>query len=170
MIRTLLLLVAGTALAFGQASTAPNRTIVSVPVLPQNFAAAGAMYSPTSSPKITGWATYAHILDQPSATYFFSTEEVVPVTSVRPYTVQTSVRVGLGTLFKQFGSVRLWAVLDGGGTTVGTVTGGSAGGRTCLTAPLRGSAYSIIGCYGLLKSNIVPGTPKVLELGVGKSW
>lgn len=159
------------ALAFGQASTTPPATAsVNVVQLPDNFAAAGAMYNPSGSSKYTGWATYAHLIDRASGTYFFSTEDVIPVSLKRPYTVQTSVRVGVGTLMKQFGQVRLWGIVDGGGATTGTKSGGAAGGRSCLTVPIRKTAYSLLGCYGVVISNIVPGTPKVIELGIGKSW
>jgi len=170
MKKLLLLLVVMSALAFGQASTTPpTTTTLNVSVLPDNFVAMGAMYNPSGSARYTGWATYAHMLDRPSGTYFFTTEDVIPVTKTKPYTVQTSARVGIGTLMKQFGQIRLWAIVDGGGATTGIQSGGAAGGRTCLTFPVR-KAYSMLGCYGVVISNIVPGTPKVIELGFGKSW
>ena len=164
LLKLIVIVLMASALAFGQAS--PDVA----PVLPSNFAAAGAMYTPSATSRYTGWATYAHLLDQKSGTYFFTSEDVIPVINTKPYTLQTSARVGFGTLMKQFGQVRMWAIVDGGGATTGTQSGGAAGGRTCLTAPYRKTAYSFIGCYGILKSNIVPGTPKVIELGFGKSW
>lgn len=168
--RLLCMFVVVTALAFGQASTTPPAKTpdATINVLPNNFAAAGAMYNPSATSKYTGWVTYAHLLDQKSGTYFFSSEDVIPTKN--PAGIQTSARVGLGTLMKQFGQVRVWAVVDGGGATTGTQSGGAASGRSCVTAPFRKTAYSLIGCYGVVKSNVVPGTPKVIEFGVGKSW
>lgn len=167
--RLLLLFVVLSALAFGQASTTPPApTQQTVSILPQNFAAAGAMYNPSGSTKYTGWTTYAHLLDQKSGTYFFGSEDVIP--TKHPVGVQTSARVGIGTLMKQFGQVRLWGIVDGGGATTGTQSGGAASGRTCLTAPIGKTAYSVVGCYGVIISNVVPGSPKVIELGFGKSW
>jgi len=156
-------------MAFGQASTTPPTPVTeTVQILPDNFAGAGALYNPKGSSKYTGWATYAHILDQKSGTYFFTTEDVIPLKS--PVSLQTSARVGIGTLMKQFGQIRVWGIVDGGGATSGTQSGGAASGRTCVTIPWRKTAYSAIGCYGVVVSNIVPGTPKVIELGFGKSW
>lgn len=176
--RFLLLFVVMSALAFGQASTVPPKVAIPLPatgvpvvtnVLPQNFAATGAMYNPSGTTKYTGWVTYAHLLDQKSGTYFFSSEDVIPVKGP-PFTVQTSARVGIGTLLKQFGQVRVWAIVDGGGATTGTQSGGAASGRSCVTVPWRKTTWSGIGCYGVVVSNIVPGTPKVIEAGIGKSW
>jgi len=168
-LRLCVLFVVLSAMVFGQASTTPAVTQpATVEILPQNFAAAGAMYNPSGSSKYTGWATYAHLLDQKSGTYFFSTEDVIPIKN--PISLQTSARVGIGTLLKQFGQIRLWGVVDGGGATSGTKSGGAASGRTCVTVPYRKTAFSAIGCYGVVVSNIVPGTPKVIELGFGKSW
>lgn len=170
LIKILVMIVVVSALAFGQASTTPPvDTTTTITALPQNFAAAGGMYTPSAASKYTGWATYAHLLDQKSGTYFFTSEDVVPVTTSKPYTIQTSARVGFGTLLKQFGQVRVWGIVDGGGASTGTQSGGAAGGRTCVTTPVK-KAYSAIGCYGVIKSNIVAGTPKVIEFGFGKSW
>lgn len=169
-LKLLALMLVCSALAFGQASTTPSvDTTVTASLLPSNFAAAGAMYTPSTSSKYTGWVTYAHLLDQKSGTYFFSTEDVIPVINTKPYTIQTSARVGFGTLLKQFGQVRVWGIVDGGGASTGTQSGGAAGGRTCVTAPIK-KVYSVLGCYGIIKSNIVDGTPKVIEFGFGKSW
>lgn len=155
--RLLLLLIVVSALAFGQSSTP----------LPVNFMGAGAMYNPGGKAPYTGWVTYAHLLDVKSATYFFTTEDVIP--TKRPFTLQTSARVGFGTLLKEYGKLRLWAIVDGGGATTGTQSGGAAGGRTCATFPIKKDVYGV-GCYGIVVSNIVPGTPKVYEAGLGKSW
>lgn len=169
MKRLLCLFVVLSALAFGQASTTPPTPIAAVvEVLPQNFAGAGAMYNPSGSTKYTGWVTYAHLLDQKSGTYFFTSEDVIPIKN--PVGVETSARVGVGTLMKQFGIIRLWGIVDGGGATTGTKSGAATSGRTCATVPVKKSTYSVIGCYGIVVSNVVPGTPKVIELGVGKSW
>lgn len=169
LLKLLLLCIVLSALAFGQASTTPPaHTVTNVQALPDNFVAAGAMYNPSGSSRYTGWATYAHLLDQKSGTYFFTTEDVIPLKN--PVGLQTSVRAGIGTLMKQFGQVRVWAVVDSGGATTGTQSGGAASGRTCVTVPYRKTAYSAIGCYGIVVSNVVPGTPKVIEIGFGKSW
>lgn len=155
--RLLLLLFVVSALAFGQSSTP----------LPTNFMAMGTMYNPSGKVQYTGWVTYAHLLDTKSATYFFTTEDVIPTT--RPFTLQTSARVGFGTLLKEYGKLRLWAIVDGGGATTGTQAGGAASGRTCVTYPFKKDLYGV-GCYGIVVSNIVPGTPKVYEGGIGRSW
>lgn len=177
--KVLAILLVCTALAFGQASI-PAKPTITAPLpaldtstLPQNFGAAGALYNPSGAVKETGWATYAHLVDQKSGTYLFTTEDVVPVKGtggIAGYTLETSVRAGFGTLLKQFGQLRVWGIVDGGGATTGTVTGAAAGGRSCATLPFRKTAFSFIGCYGIMKSSVISGTPKVIEFGFGKSW
>ncbi len=137
---------------------------------PANWAGGGAIYDP-SARKATGWFSFAHLLDAKSGTYLFTTEDVTPVkaTTSTPFTVQTSVRIGVATILKEFGRLKILGLMDGGGATIGSSSSGAASGGTIATLRIK-TSFQIMGGFRVLKTTLVPGTPKLYEMGFGYSW
>ncbi len=131
--------------------------------------AAGAGYNPFTRPGAAGWFSYANLLDAKSQTYVFTTQELSSSTE-RPYTAQTSVRIGIGTVLKQFGPVRILGIVDGGGAVAGSDSGGAASGGTMAVFSIGKSRYSLVAGFRVLKTSIVSGTPKVYEFGLGRAF
>lgn len=152
-----------------QDSTPSSSQVSSPPA--QNFAGAGAAYNPVApSNKTTGWATYGHLLDAKSQTYFFTTEDAIIVKNPS-LTLQTSVRVGFGTLMKTLGPVKLYGIGDGGGATTGTTSGGAASlGTFGLIKLGKKDYYFGAGYRVIITSNSSQSTNKIWEAGFFKSW
>jgi len=155
-------------------SVAPVTTPVPVATTerPTAWIGAGAVYNPNSK-KTTGWATYARLIDAKSGTYFFTTEDAMPVKSpsgkLLDTTIQTSVRVGIGTILKEVGRFKLIGLCDGGGATIGSASSGAASCGSLLA--FRASTHwTVIAGFRVIKTALVSGTPKQYEIGVGRDW
>jgi hypothetical protein len=154
-------------------SSAGVSTTTNVVLVPQNFAGAGGLYNPSvgASPRVTGWATYAKLIDAKSQTYFFTTEDAIPVKVVGGgYTIQVSARAGVASLLKVFGPVKIFGIIDGGGASAGLTSGGAASGGGLATIQIGHSHYHAMGGFRVLKVSNVPGTPKLYEFGGGRDW
>lgn len=140
-------------------------------VPPSNFAGAGAAYNPAAvSNKTTGWATYGHLLDARTETYFFTTEDAIVVKNPA-LTVQTSVRVGFGTKMKEFGPLKIYGIGDGGGATTGATSGGAASLGTFALLRFKQSSYYLGAGYRMIvTSNTTTSTNRVWEFGLFKTW
>jgi hypothetical protein len=175
LMNLLAVLILTLGLASAQTSTpssVPAATVTpAAAVPPQNFAGAGAAYNPVApSNRTTGWATYGHLLDAKSETYFFTTEEAIAVKNPS-LALQTSVRVGFGTLMKTFGPVKLYGIGDGGGATTGTTSGGAGSlGTFALIKLGKHDYYFGAGYRVIVTSNTSTSTNKVWEAGFFKSW
>ncbi len=137
--------------------------------LPATFLAAGAAYNPFSHPGAAGWFSYARLVDAGSGTYFFTTEDLTS-SRERPYTAQISVRVGIGTLLKQIGPVRVIGIVDGGAAAAGDESGGAASGGSMAIVRVLKTNYSLVIGFRVLKTSIGSGTPKVYEIGLGRAF
>jgi hypothetical protein len=144
------------------------QSAASTPVPPSNFIGAGAAYNPAGSPKTTGWASWGKLIDAKSESYFFTTEDAI-VVRTPSYAIQTSVRVGVASLLKQFGPVKIYGIVDGGGATVGTTSGGAASGGGIAELPIGKTTYHFMAGFRILKTSL-PGTPKLYEIGFLKSF
>ena len=148
-------------------------TSTSVALVPQNFVGVGGLYNPAvgASPRFTGWATYAKLIDARSQTYFFTTEDAIPVrVAGGGFTLQVSARAGVASLLKVFGPVKIFGIIDGGGASAGLTSGGAASGGGLATFQLGHSHNHLMGGFRILKVTNVPGTPKLYEFGVGRDW
>lgn len=135
--------------------------------LPSNWAGIGALYNPGGG-KATGWASYAKLVDPKSGTYFFTTEDVMPVKGP-PFQLQTSVRVGVATIMKDLGPVKILGIVDGGGATVGGSSSGAASGGGIAVWQFN-SGWNLMLGLRVLKTAFVSGTPKLYEIGFGRTW
>lgn len=136
---------------------------------PDSFVAAGGSYNAFSRPVAAGWFTYGKLIDTGSATYLFTTEDVTS-SRERPYTAQTSVRMGVATLLKKVGPLQFYGVVDGGGATAGTDSGGAASGGSFAVLQFGKKTWGAIVGFRILKTSIAPGTPKLYEAGFFKSF
>jgi hypothetical protein len=147
----------------------PSSISPSIP-LPQNFAGAGAAYNPIGSPKTTGWASWGRLIDAKSESYVFTTEDAILVRTGSTFSVQTSLRVGLATKLKQFGPLKVFGIMDGGGATTGLTTGGAASGGGIAEVQIKQSHYHIAVGFRIIKTNVSGGTPKMYEIGFFRDW
>jgi hypothetical protein len=156
--------------ALNNVPSQPSPTAAPVTVAPPvNFAGVGGLYNPSGSPRMTGWATYAKLVDAKSESYFFSTEDAFVSSGTSPFTITVSGRVGLATKLKEIGPVKVFGIVDGGGATAGSASGAAASGGGIAVIKLKGS-YSLILGYRALVLQGQAGTPKLYELGFGKAW
>lgn len=155
--------------ALNDVSSQPSPTVAPVvPVPPANFAGAGALYNPSGTPRVTGWATWAKLVDAKSESYFFTTEDAF-VQGLKPFAITTSVRVGLATKIKEIGPVKVFGIVDGGGATSGATSGAAASGGGIATIKVKGAYYLMLG-YRAIMLQGQAGTPKLYEIGLGKAW
>lgn len=148
-------------------------TAAPVPVAaerPNAWIGAGAVYDPNTK-KTTGWATWARLIDAKSGTYFFTTEDAMPVrgATLLDTKIQTSVRVGIGTILKEYGRFKLIGLCDGGGATIGSASSGAASCGS-LGAFRASTHWTIIAGFRVIKTALVGGTPKQYEIGIGRDW
>lgn len=144
----------------------PAATTVATPA---NFAGAGVLYNPSGSPRVTGWATFAKLLDAKSETYLFTTEDAFVASGTKPFTITTSVRAGFATKLKEIGRVKVFGIVDGGGATAGSASGAAASGGGIATIRAKGNMYIMLG-YRALMLQGQSGTPKLYEGGLGWAW
>lgn len=156
-------------------ATPAATTVAAVPAAterPNMWIGAGAVYNPNSH-KTTGWATWARLIDAKSGTYFFTTEDAMPVKApsgkLLDTTIQTSVRVGIGTILKEVGRFKLIGLCDGGGATIGSASSGAASCGS-LGAFRVSTHWTVVVGFRVIKTQLVSGTPKQYEAGVGRDW
>jgi hypothetical protein len=150
--------------------SAPSPTVAPVTAAPPaTFVGAGALYNPSGTPRVTGWATYAKLVDAKSQSYFFTTEDAFVSKLNGSYTTTVSGRVGMATLIKALGPVQVFGIVDGGGATAGTVSGAAASGGGIAMIKVKSDYYLMLGYRALLLQGQA-GTPKLYEIGFGKAW
>src|SRR5579872_6507856 len=81
--------------------------------LPANFACAGSAFNAASHPPVAGFFSYATLISDRGQLYSFSTHDVF-LSQTKPYTVQSSVRTGLATVFRTLGPIVILGVGDAG--------------------------------------------------------
>lgn len=143
----------------------PNTTGVQVMTsLPANWYGAGAAYNPAGSPKVTGWASYAHLMVASQALYTYTTYDILFNKGNIP---TTSTRTGLATVVRTFGPSFF---------VLGFGTAGVSQTTTAVQGTFSGGGMLI---YKLPKSwtfgagyRAVSGSAagRILEWGFGKTW
>lgn len=88
-----------------------------------NLYMAGGSYSPGAQPSVAGSALYAHQINS-NGTYAFSAVDALPA-SVKPFTVTTSVGVGIAQRIATIGKVNIFAPTEAGVAWTGQSVGWS---------------------------------------------
>lgn len=156
------------------AQSVPDTSVPPSTTPPSNFVAAGAAYNKAGSPKTTGFVTWGKLLDAKSSSYFFTTEDVVATKS--PLAIQTSIRVGVGTKLKTIGPIEIYALVDGGGATSGSSSGGAGSAGSIAVYHFGKSKFYGMGGYRYIVTSIKDaagnnqGPTKVYEFGIVRAF
>ena len=139
-------------------------------LLPQNWAGAGAAYNSETRPAVAGWFSYAVLISQKGSLYSFTSHDVF-LSSVKPYTVETSVRSGLATVVRSVGPIIVLGFGDAGFTAGGTSIGGAFSGGGIGVIRLGKTNWTLELAARVIKSSINPtGNQTVYEIGAGRVW
>ncbi len=142
-------------MAFGQASP--------------NFYATWLSAQEKVHPALTGGASVAIPLDKSGENYSFTSYNIAPVRN-HLFSFQTTVTSGIATQIKKFGPVKVFAMVYGGVSTVDNAAGGAVGGKVLLDIPIGKSPYHILIAPSIDKTSTASGSPKSLQVGIGRTF
>lgn len=129
---------------------------------PTTLILGGISASPSTRPAPTGFLAAATLISAKTQAWSYSEVDFTSTPSHKA--IQSSFRTGAATPLRVMGTTTLWAVLDGGISTVGTASGGAfAGGLIAVTQTKHGSA--VLGWRRIITA--VAGTQDVVVLGWG---
>jgi hypothetical protein len=152
-------------------STAPTFTY------PNVWLGAGGAYTSQSTPNVAGWMSVAKMLSQSGPVYSYTTTDYTSARS-KPFTLQSSVRTGLGTVVRQWGPVSVIGLADAGtalaakpvmgvGPSTGTSVGGAfSGGGFAVWRFGKTGQFTVEAGARILKTTI-GGSQVVVEFGLG---
>ena len=126
------------------------------------FYGLGTSMMPQSSPKATGWAAMAYLVNSSAKLYSFSE---IDYSLASDHKLQTSVRTGVATLMRSFGKIGLYGIGDAGVATTGGATGGAFSGGGVLLIPLGQKTRLLIGVRVL--KTALGDTQQYVEIGFG---
>lgn len=133
----------------------------------QNLYAGGVSYSVGASPAIAGTGLYAHAVST-EGLYAFTVIDALPNT-LRPFTVNTNVGVGIAQRLFRLGSVPVYAPTAAGISWNGGNTGWQWNGGVLASIHIKNNYY-ILPSVRFLKSSVSGGTGYQPIIGVLFGW
>lgn len=132
---------------------------------PTTFYAFGVSALTQSSPKPTGWVVVAHLIQKSAQLWSFSESDYTYAKLTKQ--VQSSVRTGIATPLRKFGTVTVYGLGDGGVASTGTSAGFAVAGGLCAPIDLgRKSGFQFVPGWRLLHT-ATGGTQNIVEFGIG---
>jgi hypothetical protein len=156
----LLLLLTGALVA--QTVTLPT---IKVPVLPEDFVAAGLAWNQYASPQINGWTTYARSIKASAGLYSFTTYDITSV-KANPFTIQTSARTGAALYLRSIGPIHIFGLGDVGMAASGQSIGSAFSGGGVVAVQL-GKGWTVLGVARVLKTAL---SDQQTIYGLGVGW
>ena len=132
-----------------------------------NYNAVGVSYNVNAKPSIAGSALYAHLINN-SGTYAFTAVDALTNT-VKPFTVNTNVGVGVAQKIFTFKNVDFYAPTAAGISFNGSNTGWEWNGGILASIHVKGNVY-IAPTFRFLKSSVSDGTGYQPIIGVMLGW
>lgn len=157
-----------TAIAALIAATWSHGSVSLAQSLPSNWAGAGAAYSDSIRPPVSGWFSYAMLISEKGALYSFTTHDITS-SRERPYTMQTSIRTGLATLMRRIGPIAVLALGDAGMAGAGSSLGGAFSGGGIAILQIGHTHWTLELAVRRIKTTIGE-TQSVYEFGTGRTW
>jgi hypothetical protein len=147
------------------AQSPPAPTPANTPVFYGLFAAA----QPSTTPKPSGSAVLALMMNEKAKLYSFTCLDFVP-TGKHPQSVQTSVSTGAATPLRTFGTVTIYGLGTAG---VATGTGSSSGaysGGGLISIPIKSKLNGLLVLVGVrVLKTAAGGTQQQIEVGFGRT-
>lgn len=133
----------------------------------QNLYAGGVSYSVGATPAIAGTGLYAHAVSA-DGLYAFTVVDALPNT-LRPFTVNTNVGVGIAQRLFRLGSVPVYAPTAAGISWNGGNTGWQWNGGVLASIHIKNNYY-ILPSVRFLKSSVSGGTGYQPIIGILAAW
>jgi hypothetical protein len=133
----------------------------------QNLYAAGVSYSTNGSPAIAGTALYAHAVTD-SGLYAFTAVDALPA-SIKPFTVNTNVGVGVAQRVATLGKVPIYMPTAAGISWNGSNTGWQWNGGVLASIHIK-NQYYLMPTVRFLKSSVSNGSGYQPIVGLLFGW
>lgn len=120
-------------------------------------------------PALTGGFSVAHPLDKQDD-YWFN-DYNISIVRTPALTFQTTLTTGVATKLRQYGPVKIFAVVLGGVAVVNDSGGGAASGKILIDIPIKKSPWRLLLIpFNIDKTSTSPGTVRSIMVGFGRSF